>query len=88
MNITFINRLLTMFRSTLYARRIVYSMKLSTKVDSREVTPETKRKNALVALSLIGFVVGIYYTAISKMKQGDDLDTIIDQEISKPSGKK
>ena len=49
----------------------------------REVTPATKRKNGVVAVGLLSFVVLVYYTAISKMKQTDDLETIINQEISK-----
>jgi len=50
---------------------------------AREVTPATKRKNGVVAVGLLSFVVLVYYTAISKMKQTDDLETIINQEISK-----
>jgi hypothetical protein len=47
------------------------------------VTPATKKKNGAVAVGLLSFVVLVYYTAISKMKQTDDLQTIINQEISK-----
>ena len=49
----------------------------------REVTPATKKKNGAVAVGLLSFVVLVYNTAISKMKQTDDLETIINQEISK-----
>lgn len=55
----------------------------STGGSAREVTPATKRKNGVVAVGLLSFVVLVYYTAISKMKQTDDLETIINQEISK-----
>ena len=45
------------------------------------VPAATKQKNFVVALGLLGFVGGIYYTAISKMKQNDDLAAVIEQEI-------
>ncbi len=36
---------------------------------TKDVTPQTRRKNLLVALVIFGFVGGVYYTAISKLKQ-------------------
>ena len=47
----------------------------------RVVPAATKQRNVAVALGLLGFVGGIYYTAISKMKQGDDLSAIIELEV-------
>ena len=44
----------------------------------REVPMATKQKNAGLALALLGFVGGVYYTAISKMQQTDALDLELD----------
>ena len=38
----------------------------------RETPTAVKMRNNAMALGLLGFCAGIYYTAISKMKQEDD----------------
>lgn len=45
-----------------------------------EVTPEMRRNNAIMAVALFGIVGGIYYTAISKLSQRDELQKIIERE--------
>lgn len=45
-----------------------------------EVKPETRQKNALTAVLLILGVGGVYYTAIYKMKETDDLEEMIEKE--------
>ena len=40
------------------------------------------------ALALIGFVGGIYYTAISKMRGSDELGKVMDREELKAKQKK
>lgn len=35
----------------------------------KEVKPETKLRNAITAIMLMGFVGGVYYTALQKMAQ-------------------
>ena len=46
-----------------------------------EVSSAVRTRNALLAVSLLGFVGGIYYVAISKMRQGaDELDDVIELE--------
>jgi hypothetical protein len=37
-------------------------------------------RNNMVALGLLGFCGSIYYTAIAKMKQEDDLETAMKDE--------
>jgi hypothetical protein len=45
------------------------------------VSSAVRTRNALLAVSLLGFVGGIYYVAISKMRQGaDELDDVIELE--------
>jgi len=46
-----------------------------------EVKPEVRQRNAITALLLLGFVGGVYYTAISKMKEKDDLSDAIESEM-------
>lgn len=44
------------------------------------MTPAVRLRNSLTAISLILGVVGVYYTAMFKMKESDDLDDIINVE--------
>ena len=44
------------------------------------MTPAVRLKNSLTAISLVVGVVGVYYMAMFKMKEGDDLDDIIQVE--------
>jgi len=71
-----------MFRLSTVAKRLVPVQRFSSSSRGPEVTPETKRKNALLALALLCSVGGIYFTAINKMKQTDELETVINQEMS------
>ena len=48
-----------------------------------EVSSTVRNKNAILAVTLLGFVGGIYYVAISKMRQGgDELNAVIELEES------
>ena len=49
----------------------------------KEATPQMKQRNAITALALVTFVGGVYYTAISKMRQTDELSKVIDREDQK-----
>jgi hypothetical protein len=49
----------------------------------KEATPQMKQRNVLTALALTMFVGGVYYTAISKMRQTDELSKVIDREEQK-----
>eukprot|EP01031_Cornospumella_fuschlensis_P034224 gene34224-41427_t len=44
--------------------------------------PPPTQKNVLTAGAIFGFVVFVYYTAISKMKNTDDLDKLIEEHKS------
>ena len=45
-----------------------------------EVTPQIRQKNAFTAVALCSCVAGIYYVAISKMREEtDDLSAIISE---------
>lgn len=50
-----------MFRSAVRGTQMLLR-RLSSKSDHRIVPPATKRKNVFLALTLCGFVGGIYYT--------------------------
>jgi len=52
----------------------------SSSSSDKTVPAATKQKNAALALALLGAVGGIYYTAINKMKQTDELDSVIARE--------
>lgn len=67
--------------SRVRARRAVVRLFSSEGTKERVVPAATKQRNVAVALGLLGFVGGIYYTAISKMKQGDDLTAVLEQEV-------
>ena len=54
---------------------------------AKEVPASTKQKNAALALALLGAVGAIYFTAINKMKQTDELETIINQEETRADKK-
>jgi hypothetical protein len=47
-----------------------------------EVSRPTNMKNFAVAAILLTFVSGVYYAAISKMKQTDDLADLIEEDIT------
>ena len=53
-----------------------------------EMTPALHRRNFITAVALMGFVGGIYYTAISKMRQTDELSKVIEREDLKDVRKK
>ena len=44
------------------------------------MTPAVRLRNSLTAISLVLGVVGVYYMAMFKMKESDDLDDIIQVE--------
>ena len=57
----------------MFARRLFTASKLVQQCrrgfSTREVTPATRRKNLAMALALVGFIGGVYYHSINKMKQ-------------------
>jgi hypothetical protein len=61
-------------------RRIMAATTASRRSMMTEVTPEMRRNNAIMAVALFGIVGGIYYTAISKLSQRDELQKIIERE--------
>ena len=56
------------------------SYRLFSSKSTVEITPALRAKNALTALILLGCVGGIYYTAIQKMRQTDELSKIVERE--------
>lgn len=56
----------------------VHSTSFSTKSPMKSLSPVFKKR--LTLLGLFGFVSGVYYTAISKMKETDELGALIDKE--------
>ena len=50
-------------------KRVPVSSMVGRTFATKEVTPQTRRKNLVVGLAIFGFVGGVYYTAISKLKQ-------------------
>ena len=44
------------------------------------MTPAVRLRNSLTAITLVLGVVGVYYMAMFKMKESDDLDDIIQVE--------
>lgn len=69
--------------------RIPHKLSFSTK-PPRPTPMFTRPKimKGLTLLALIGFVGGIYMTAITKMKQTDDLESLIDKETTITNNKK
>jgi hypothetical protein len=53
-----------------------------------EMTPALHRRNFVTAVALLGFVGGVYYTAISKMRQTDELSKVIEREELKEGAAK
>lgn len=60
--------------------QIFSSRKFCTPINPLIMTPAVRLRNSLTAISLILGVVGVYYTAMFKMKESDDLDDIINVE--------
>ena len=42
-----------------------------------KMTPEIRQRNLITAVSLLAGVFGVYYLAMFKMKETDDLESII-----------
>jgi hypothetical protein len=56
----------------------VHSTSFSTKSPWKQLSPVFKKRITL--LCLFGFVSSVYYTAISKMKDTDELGALIEKE--------
>ena len=53
------------------------SRNLSQQMPPFKMTPEIRQRNIITAFSLLGGVCGVYYLAMFKMKETDDLESII-----------
>lgn len=72
----------TMFTRRLISAKLlpskVHATSFSTKSPMKSLSPVFKKRLTLVVL--FGFVGGVYYTAISKMGETDELGALIDKE--------